>query len=383
MKKLVLLSIVTCVTCCLVITTTCRNKGKNTDMTQTRQENNTLEFESSENNIPNDKIAYYDLDYDEVNQTLTLLDLKSNKEVQEVQVKDTEVIDAYQTTSNGYAVIKSTFEQAVDDVRETNGIVIGSGSSDEKTSYDYILYDDTLKEMKVIDLKSMISDEIMADIQESQSVPIIDTLGQNIAWSTINGIYVLNITSGEQMIHELEDDGFSWYEIAFVGENKIGFYRETGETTVTTRYGYWDLSKDQLFYEEEINYSPSQIRVSGNCIVLNDGENPATHSSSGKVVIYDCKRNQSLVFPVDNTESTFATVTSDGDYLITYVCLDNELKGHRVRIYQLSSKECINDIPFSTKNGVNFYDFYHSEEDYLLIGNGDSGQVIYHVFAAK
>ena len=117
--------------------------------------------------------------------------------------------------------------------------------------------------------------------------------------------------------------------------------------------------------------------------MLNDGENPATHSSSGKVVIYDCKRNQSLVFPVDNTESTFATVTSDGDYLITYVCLDNELKGHRVRIYQLSSKECINDIPFSTKNGVNFYDFYHSEEDYLLIGNGDSGKVIYHVFAAK
>lgn len=220
----------------------------------------------------------------------------------------------------------------------------------------------------------MISDEIMADIQESQSVPIIDTLGQNIAWSTINGIYVLNITSGEQMIHELEDDGFSWYEIAFVGENKIGFYRETGETTVTTRYGYWNLSKDQLFYEEEINYSPSQIRVSGNCIVLNDGENPATHSSSGKVVIYDCKRNQSLVFPVDNTESTFATVTGDGNYLITYVCLDNELKGHRVRIYQLSSKECINDIPFSTKNGVNFYDFYHSEEDYLLIGNEDSGR---------
>ena len=134
MKKLVLLSIVTC---CLVITTACGNKGKNTDMTQTRQENNTLEFGSSENNIPNDKIAYYDLDYDEVNQTLTLLDLKSNKEVQEVQVKDTETIDAYQKISNGYAVIKSTFEQAVNNVRETNGIVIGSGSSDEKTSYDY------------------------------------------------------------------------------------------------------------------------------------------------------------------------------------------------------------------------------------------------------
>lgn len=52
--------------------------------------------------------------------------------MQEVQVKDTETVDAYQKISNGYAVIKSTFEQAVNNVKETNGIVIGSGSSDEK-----------------------------------------------------------------------------------------------------------------------------------------------------------------------------------------------------------------------------------------------------------
>ena len=115
------------------------------------------------------------------------------------------------------------------------------------------------------------------------------------------------------------------YEIAFIDENKVGFYQQKGETTVTTRYGYWDLSTDQIVYEEEDDYSPSQIRVSGECLVLNDSEDPATHSSSGKVVIYDCQKNQSNVFLVDNTESTFATVTSDGAYLIVYVCLDNEL----------------------------------------------------------
>ena len=61
----------------------------------------------------------------------------------------------------------------------------------------------------------------MTEIQESQPEPKIDPLGHHIAWSTINGIYVLNVESGEQKVHEIEEDGFSGYEIAFIDENKV------------------------------------------------------------------------------------------------------------------------------------------------------------------
>ena len=366
---------------CICLISACSSKEDSIEIQNTQI--NDFSEKNTENKSIDDKISYVDLEYDEINKNLTLLDLGLNQVLQEVPVESTETIDAYQKIKDGYAIVKSTFEEDVDNAKQVNGIIISKDSSDYKTSYEFISYDEKLQEKNVIDLKSMISEELMTEIQESQPEPKIDPLGHHIAWSTINGIYVLNVESGEQKVHEIEEDGFSGYEIAFIDENKVGFYQQKGETTVTTRYGYWDLSTDQIVYEEEDDYSPSQIRVSGECLVLNDSEDPATHSSSGKVVIYDCQKNQSNVFLVDNTESTFATVTSDGAYLIVYVCLDNELMKHRVRIYQLSSKECVNEIPFSTEKGVRFYDFCNSENDYLLIGNGDAGKVVYHVFAAK
>ena len=306
---------------CICLISACSSKEDSIEIQNTQI--NDFSEKNTENKSIDDKISYVDLEYDEINKNLTLLDLGLNQVLQEVPVESTETIDAYQKIKDGYAIVKSTFEEDVDNAKQVNGIIISKGSSDYKTSYEFISYDEKLQEKNVIDLKSMISEELMTEIQESQPEPKIDPLGHHIAWSTINGIYVLNVESGEQKVHEIEEDGFSGYEIAFIDENKVGFYQQKGETTVTTRYGYWDLSTDQIVYEEEDDYSPSQIRVSGECLVLNDSEDPATHSSSGKVVIYDCQKNQSNVFLVDNTESTFATVTSDGAYLFVYVCLDN------------------------------------------------------------
>lgn len=366
---------------CICLISACSSKEDSTGIQNVQI--NDLSEKNTKNKLIDNKISYVDLEYDELNKKITLLDLSLNKVLQEVPVKNTETIDAYQKIKGGYAIVKSTYDKDVDNAKQENGIVISTGSSDYKTSYEFILYDEKLQEKNVIDLKSMISKKLMTEIQESQTEPKIDPLGHHIAWSTINGIYVLDVESGEQKVHKIEDDGFSGYEIAFVDENKVGFYQVKGDTKATTRYGYWDLSTDRIIYEEEDDYSPDQIRVSGECLVLNDGEDPSTHSSSGKVVIYDCQKNQSNVFPVDNTESTFATVTSDGAYLIVYVCLDNELMKHRVRIYQLSNKECVKEIPFSTEKGVQFYDFGNSKNDYLLIGKGAAGKVVYHVFTAK
>lgn len=329
-----------------------------------------------------EEISFYDFEYDEMNNKLFLLDVNSNNVIEEISVNDTEIIDSYRRITDGYAVIKSTYSQNMNNVEQTNGIVFFTGTSEERNAYEYISYDNHLQEKEVIDLKGLISDELMSEIQECQSEPQIDPSGNSIAWSVESGIYVLNIKSGKQEFHEIESDDFSWYEITFIDENKVGFYRTSGDTSIVTRYGYWNIITDKLFYEDESDYCPSLMRVSGDYLVLNDSEDPATHTSSGKVVIYDCKGNQSNVFSVDNIESTFACITSDGKNLITYDCINSELTEHRIRVYQLSSKQCISETPFSTKAGVRFYDFCIMDRTYLLIGNGTSGKVIYNAFTA-
>ena len=92
--------------------------------------------------------------------------------------------------------------------------------------------------------------------------------------------------------------------------------------------GYWSLISDKMFYDEQRCYSPNQIRVSGNYLILNDGENPLTDTSSGKVVIYNCEENQSVVFKVDNTESTFSYITKYVAHLIAYSCINDNLTKH-------------------------------------------------------
>ena len=377
MKKRKIVAIIICFTFAISACGRTENKGENSISIAADTQQITNDANSA------DEMSFYDFEYDEMNNKLFLLDVDSNNVVEEISVNDTEVIDSYRRLTDGYAVIKSTYSDNMDNVEETNGIVFSTGTSEEKDSYKYIIYDDHLQEKEVIDLKGMISDELMSEIQECQSEPAIDPSGHNIAWSTESGIYVLNIKSGKQAFHEIESDGFSWYEIAFINENKVGFYRTSGDESVVTRYGYWNLTTDKLLYEDEFDYCPSLMRVSGEYLVLNDSEDPATHTSSGKVIIYDCEENQSNIFPVDNIESTFACITSDGKNLIAYNCVNSELTDHRIRVYQISNKQCISETPFSTESGVKFYDFCNMDKTYMLIGNGNSGKVIYHAFTAK
>ena len=333
-----------------------------------------------EQDTENKNITFNYFEYDEVKNKLVLLETSSNNILAQIPVKDTEIIDSYGKISDGYVVVKSTYDEDVNNSKNINGLVFSTGTTKEKSSYEYIIYDDELNEKEAIDLKSMISSDLIAEIEEYQSQAMIEPSGQKIAWSTMKGIYVLDIKSGELMMHKLEDDRFSTYEIAFVDENTLGFYRTAGEKVIDTRYGYWNLKEDKLYFSQEKDYSPSLIRVSGKYMILNDGEDPATNKSSGKVLIYDCRNNQAKVLQVDNTESTFADITNDGKYLIAYYNCNSELTKHRIRVYDVSDEKCVMEKKFKTDTGVNLYDFLNVDKDYMLIGNGKSGKVIYYAF---
>lgn len=343
--------------------------------------NDTKKYTSQE--VWENEGSFIEFWYDEMERKLILLELPSNDILTQILLKDTEMIDSYSKISDGYAVVKSTYDEKVANATSMNGIVISTGTSKEKSLYEYVLYNNALQEKEVIDLKSMISEELLREIEESQSETCIESSGQKVAWSTESGMYVLDMESGQVMTYELGSDDFSKYEIAFIEKNKLGFYQTRGEVNIDTRYGYWDLETNELFYEEETDYMPSQMRVSGTYLILNDWEDLETECSSGKVLLYDCEKQEGKVVLVDNTESTFACITSDGKNLIVYRCMNDELTEHRVRIYQLSNEECVSEENFTSESGVRFYDFCNTQKDYQLIGIEDFGKVVYHAFTTE
>ena len=113
---------------CICLISACSSKEDSIEIQNTQI--NDFSEKNTENKSIDDKISYVDLEYDEINKNLTLLDLGLNQVLQEVPVESTETIDAYQKIKDGYAIVKSTFEEDVDNAKQVNGIII----SDDRNS---------------------------------------------------------------------------------------------------------------------------------------------------------------------------------------------------------------------------------------------------------
>ena len=110
---------------CICLISACSSKEDSIEIQNTQI--NDFSEKNTENKSIDDKISYVDLEYDEINKNLTLLDLGLNQVLQEVPVESTETIDAYQKIKDGYAIVKSTFEEDVDNAKQVNGIIISKG----------------------------------------------------------------------------------------------------------------------------------------------------------------------------------------------------------------------------------------------------------------
>ena len=113
---------------CICLISACSSKEDSIEIQNTQI--NDFSEKNTENKSIDDKISYVDLEYDEINKNLTLLDLGLNQVLQEVPVESTETIDAYQKIKDGYAIVKSTFEEDVDNAKQVNGIIISKGLYD-------------------------------------------------------------------------------------------------------------------------------------------------------------------------------------------------------------------------------------------------------------
>ena len=61
--------------------------------------------------------------------------------------------DRFSSFFDGYAIVKSSYNEAVDNSRQKNGVVISTMTSMAKEAYQYIEYDNNLKVKNVIDIK--------------------------------------------------------------------------------------------------------------------------------------------------------------------------------------------------------------------------------------
>ena len=101
--------------CCMITISACENnKGnmKNSEDIKHLQS----EIDVKEINI------FKDFEYDKIDNRLVLLDVSSNDILAEIAVKDTEIIDYYGEIHDGYAIVKSSYNEAVDNSRQKNGV---------------------------------------------------------------------------------------------------------------------------------------------------------------------------------------------------------------------------------------------------------------------
>lgn len=143
MRKSIIISLLIC---CMITISACENNKENTK--------NSEDIKHVQSEIDVKEInTFKDFEYDKIDNRLVLLDVSSNDILAEMAVKDTESIDYYGEIHDGYAIVKSSYNEAVDNSRQKNGVVISTMTSMAKEAYQYIEYDNNLKVKNVIDIK--------------------------------------------------------------------------------------------------------------------------------------------------------------------------------------------------------------------------------------
>lgn len=289
----------------------------------------------------------YDLSYNMEKNCLELLDLRSRNIINTISYKENETIVETSEYKDGYAVIKKC-QTSESDIQQSGGVTITQ--EDEENSileYTLELYDSQLNIVNTIPLLDYLEkDKVNVAFRD----PIINEDASKIAFLLYDSIYCIDLEQkNTKFIKSVFDKDIEPSQITFIGKNKIGFMGVQGISQTDTCYGYIDTKTDSIEYQTEKNYNGFSLLTSGKYLFMNDGEDPITHSSSGKIIIFDCDSNKSTKMELDGLESTLAYITEDGTKLIAVNTLEENK--FRIRTYDITSgdtiseKICENDTP--------------------------------------
>ena len=108
MRKSIIISLLIC--CMITISACGSNKENNKENIKKSDDIKHIQSEIDVKEIN----TFKDFEYDKIDNRLVLLDLSSNDILAEMAVKNTESIDYYGEIHDGYAIVKSSYNEAVD-----------------------------------------------------------------------------------------------------------------------------------------------------------------------------------------------------------------------------------------------------------------------------
>lgn len=359
--SIILLGCVLLTGCSSESSTTPKKEAVKSDTQTEKEENIKLEDKNINNEIDN----IYGIEYDNEKHNVYLYDFINEKKVKEKKYSDDKnVRRCYEIDDMKYAVLYS--EKTSEDDSENSDINSDEFSITSVTSackFYIDILDNSLKCKKTID----ISDKF----EEAPINMEISPNGKQIVTSEIDKIRVVNIEDLTEKSYKVDNVSVTYSK--FINKNVIAFYGcDEDEKDVV---GYIKLDTEEINYQKFEDYKVSFISGNGNYIIINDNEDPNTHMSSGKVVIYDIAKNTLKEFKVDGLESTNAFISEDGKTIFTAV-QDNE-KSFKVCNYDIDSNKKIYENKYNSDQRVKPTSFRKvSEGKYVLEYLKEDGESI-------
>lgn len=275
---------------------------------------------------------------------LELWDLRSRNIIRTIPYKKNEVIAVASEYKDGYVVIKMR-QAAESDVENKGGVVIMENNEpSELLECNLELYNAKLSKINTISLLDYLKKDKVDKENLAYRTAIINEDATKVAFLLEDSIYCIDLAEKKTKFLK----SFSRHNITlgssiiFVEKNKIGFMGdmlEDGEKYGSCCYGYMDIETDAVKYKTVKNYDGFSLGVSGKYLYMNDGEDPYTNSSSGKIYILDCDTDETIEMELDGLESTMSGITEDGTKLIAIKMLNEN--SFRIRNYDIVSKKVV------------------------------------------
>ena len=307
----------------------------------------------------------YEPEIDYESNTVKIHDLVSNDLAGTITCRQDEQLVTALEVDDGFAVVKkSTDESGTAKEYENGGLVVttdedGSGSW---TEYALELYDFDLNMVKSISLL----DYIDQDKAEIHGDPVISRNAEKIAWLTDDSIYYIDLAAEKScFVDALSQENIVSVQIAFAGNDKIGFYGSQGITETDTCYGFLNLEDQSVSAHIAKDYQAGTLLTNDRYVCINDAQDPYTNKSSGKIQILDCKTNEAREVQVDGLESTFSVITEDGKMLIS-IKWDEE-NSFRIRNYDMDTMDVLYETTCKKDEAVRPFEIKKAGDEYVVV----------------
>ncbi len=356
LKKILALGGIICILCSGCTS----NAGKINDAETTAEDGKEENHDDTESSF-----QLYEPETDYESNTVKIHDLVSDDLAGTITCQQDEQLVTALEVNDGFAVVKKSSDKSgTSEEYENGGLVITTDEDGDSswTEYELELYDFDLNMVKSISLL----DYINKDKAEVRGDPVISRNAEKIAWLTDDSIYYIDLAAEKGCFADaLSQENIVPVQIAFAGNDKIGFYGSQGVTETDTCYGYLNLEDQSVSAHIAKDYQAGTLLTNDRYVCINDAQDPYTDKSSGKIQIMDCKTDEAREVQVDGLESTFSVITEDGKLLIS-IKWDEE-NSFRIRNYDMETMDVLYETTCKKDEAVRPFEIKKAGDEYVVV----------------